>query len=94
MIRLHEHRIGCTAVRRFAEFITLNRVPPITNTCKIKLSPEKQYMLMMKLIAKEPEPIVEYLNGENSLRMIIIKGSGIKKDPYRCEWYDRFFLDP
>lgn len=93
MIKLQYHRIGCTVLRRFAEYLRDNGGPPIANTNNVKVTGDKQYMLLMKLLSTNPEPFVEYLNGERGLRRIFINGSGTKKDPYRCEWSDDYYQE-
>ena len=66
----------------------------ICNDMKLtkRLSQERQTFLMLRLIAKEPRPFVEYLeSGMTRLRRAEVVGDGTKKSPFRAQWRNDYY---
>lgn len=93
MVNLHEEAFIIHWVRVAAEALAEGPYF-ICNDLKLKhrLSHERQAMLMLQLISREPRPFVEYLeSGKTRLRRAEVTGDGTKKSPYRAQWRDDYY---
>lgn len=93
MINLNEESQIIHWVRRAAEELKEGQ-HIICNGHKLpkRLSQEKQVLMMLELIAREPRPFVEYIE-TTRLRRAEVVGDGTKKSPYRAVWREDYFID-
>lgn len=93
MINLNEESQIIHWVRMAAEELT-KRQHFICNGLKLpkRMSQEKQVLIMLQLIAREPRPFVEYLE-TTRLRRAEVVGDGTKKSPYRAVWRGDYYID-
>ena len=93
LINLHEEAQAIHWVRMAAEAL-VKGAGTFCNELKLKKRPsvEKQTMLMLELISREPRPFVEYLeSGCTLLRRAEIVGDGTKKSPYKAQWRNDYY---
>ena len=93
-VSLQQEALAIHYVRLAAEVLRYSDVI-FCNAHKLpKLLPiEKQTMLMLELISREPRPFVEYLeSGCQRLRRAEIIGEGTKKSPYKGQWRNDYYL--
>lgn len=93
LINLHEEAQAIHWVRLAAEAL-VKGAGTFCNELKLKKRPsvEKQTMLMLELISREPRPFVEYLeSGCTLLRRAEIVGDGTKKSPYKGQWRNDYY---
>lgn len=93
LINLHEEAQAIHWVRLAAEAL-VKGAGTFCNELKLKKRPsvEKQTMLMLELISREPRPFVEYLeSGCTLLRRAEIVGDGTKKSPYKAQWRNDYY---
>lgn len=93
MINLQEEALAIHYVRLAAEAL-LQSTHFICNDLKLpkRLSHEREILLMLQLISKEPRPFVEYLE-TTRLRRAEIVGDGTKKSPYKARWREDYYAD-
>ncbi len=91
-VNLHEEAFVIHWVRQAAEALTEGCTFCNAHRLARRLSPERQKMLMLELIAREPRPFVEYLeSGRTLLRRAEVTGDGTKKSPYKAQWRDDYY---
>ena len=93
LINLHEEAQAIHWVRMAAEAL-VKGAGTFCNELKLKKRPsvEKQTMLMLELISREPRPFVEYLeSGCTLLRRAEVVGDGTKKSPYKAQWRNDYY---
>ena len=93
-INLHDEAYIIHWVRLAAETLSDRKTHFICNDIgKRGLPYEKQQMLMLELISKEPRPFVAYLeSGLTHLRRAEVIGDGTKKSPYKAQWRNDYYI--
>ena len=93
-INLNQEYLGIHWIRQAADALVKGDSHFICNDLKLpkKMSVAEQIFLMLKLIAQEPRPFVEYLeSGRTILRRAEVVGNGTKKSPYKAQWRNDYY---
>ena len=81
--------IGCDEARKIMDFF----LHMTESKINVNLSLQKNIMLLVDLIYREPMPMVNYINGMGRLRRIVLQGDGTKKNPYKFIWSYGYYQD-